>query len=95
MIASALQLVFDTFIFTLQFFALCLESLIKVFTRTERDVSDDIVLITGSGSGIGREMAYEYAKLGAKIVCWDMNEANNQETVNCIKAKGQIAFGFT
>jgi all-trans-retinol dehydrogenase (NAD+) len=92
---NIIQLIIDTLVYTLQFFLVCFQNLLKVFTRVERDVSGDVVLITGSGSGIGREMALEYAKLGAKVVCWDMNEANNQETVKCIKSNGQIAFGFT
>lgn len=39
-----------------------------------RSVKGDTVLITGGGSGIGRNMAKRFAKLGAKIVLWDMNQ---------------------
>ncbi|PIO61975.1 oxidoreductase, short chain dehydrogenase/reductase family protein, partial [Teladorsagia circumcincta] len=40
----------------------------------------EVVLITGSGSGLGRGMAVEFAKLGAKVVLWDINEKGNLET---------------
>lgn len=36
------------------------------------------VLITGSGHGLGREMAFKFADLGANLVLVDINDANNQ-----------------
>lgn len=62
---------------------------------TERDVSNDVVLITGAGHGIGKELAQQYAKLGATVVCWDVNEPTNQETVKLIKSQGGKAHGYT
>ncbi|XP_012061836.1 PREDICTED: short-chain dehydrogenase/reductase family 16C member 6, partial [Atta cephalotes] len=44
--------------------------------------------ITGAGHGIGKELAIGYASLGATVVCWDINEENNNETMNDIKKKG-------
>ncbi|KAG5306703.1 S16C6 reductase, partial [Acromyrmex insinuator] len=44
--------------------------------------------ITGAGHGIGKELAIGYASLGATVVCWDINEKNNNETMNDIKKKG-------
>ena len=46
-----------------------------------KSVRNDIVLITGGGSGIGRLIANKLAKLGATIVTWDVNEKGNLETV--------------
>lgn len=66
------------------------------FNAEERSVADDIVLITGTGHGIGKEMAQQYSALGATVVCWDINEKLNQETVNLLKSKGNNkAFGYT
>ncbi|XP_063616404.1 17-beta-hydroxysteroid dehydrogenase 13-like [Cydia splendana] len=54
-----------------------------------KDVSGEIILITGAGHGMGREVAIRFAKLGATIVCVDINKESNQETVDLIKeAKG-------
>lgn len=61
----------------------------------ERDVSGDVVLITGAGHGIGKELAQQYAQLGATVVCWDVNESTNQETVKLIKSQGGKAHGYT
>ena len=44
--------------------------------------------ITGTGHGIGKELALKYASLGATVVCWDINEANNEITVDEIKKMG-------
>jgi len=49
------------------------------------------VLITGSGSGIGRAAAIMFAEKGADIMVSDINEKGGQETVNLVKAKGQQA----
>lgn len=38
--------------------------------------------ITGSGRGIGQGLAREFAKLGCKVACVDVDEDLNQETVN-------------
>lgn len=65
------------------------------FTRLERDVSRDVVLVTGAGHGMGRELALQYSDLGATVVCWDINEQLNLDTVKIIKSKGRKAFGYT
>ncbi|XP_014484774.1 PREDICTED: short-chain dehydrogenase/reductase family 16C member 6-like [Dinoponera quadriceps] len=41
--------------------------------------------ITGAGHGIGRELAIGYASLGATVVCWDVNEETNVQTMHKIK----------
>lgn len=45
-----------------------------------KSVFGEIVLITGSGSGIGRQLARNFARLGAVLVLWDINETSNTET---------------
>ena len=42
-------------------------------------------IITGGGSGIGRETAVLFAKEGARVVVGDVNEAGGRETVDEIK----------
>ena len=49
---------------------------------------DKIVLITGSGSGIGKVSAQLYAKEGASLIISDINEQGGHETVKEIKAAG-------
>ena len=47
-----------------------------------------VALITGAGSGIGRESALLFAKEGAKVVVVDINDAAGNETVEMIRAQG-------
>lgn len=50
-----------------------------------KDVSQDIVLITGGASGIGRLMAIKFAKLGAKVIIFDLNLPGLEETTKMIE----------
>ncbi len=52
------------------------------------------VVITGSGSGIGRACALEFAKEGAKVVVADINSGDADETVNLIKKLNGNAVAF-
>lgn len=45
-------------------------------------VKDKVVIITGAGSGIGRETALLFAKEGAKVIIADIDEKAGKETVN-------------
>jgi all-trans-retinol dehydrogenase (NAD+) len=40
-----------------------------------RDIRGEVVLITGGAGGIGRSQADAFAKLGAKLILWDVNQA--------------------
>ncbi|HEX9074600.1 MAG TPA: glucose 1-dehydrogenase [Anaerolineae bacterium] len=51
-------------------------------------LKDKVALITGAGSGIGRETALVFAAEGAKIVVVDVNDAAGNETVDLIKKQG-------
>ncbi len=56
-------------------------------------LKDKVALITGAGSGIGRESALLFAREGAQIVVADINEVGGQETVTLIQeAGGDAAF---
>jgi NAD(P)-dependent dehydrogenase (short-subunit alcohol dehydrogenase family) len=50
-----------------------------------------VALITGAGSGIGRESALLFATEGAAIVVADRDDAAGQETVDAVKGAGGLA----
>jgi NAD(P)-dependent dehydrogenase (short-subunit alcohol dehydrogenase family) len=51
-------------------------------------LQDKVVLITGSGSGIGKSTALLFAREGAKVVVNDLNAEHGNETVNEIESAG-------
>ncbi|NJD78677.1 MAG: 3-oxoacyl-ACP reductase FabG [Candidatus Methanoperedens sp.] len=51
-----------------------------------------VAIITGAGSGIGRETALMFAEEGAKVVVADINEKSGRETVTEIKKAGDEGF---
>jgi all-trans-retinol dehydrogenase (NAD+) len=95
MILEIFMMILDIVVLTIKFWFNVIEGVVLLFTATERDVKDDIVLITGAGHGMGKQLALQYSDLGATIVCWDINEKLNLETVKFIKSKGKKAFGYT
>ena len=57
-------------------------------------LKDKVAVITGSGSGIGRYCAIEFAKNGAKVVVADINEKGAEDTVQQINKDGGEAVVF-
>ena len=51
-----------------------------------------IVIVTGAGSGIGRAMATEIAREGAKVVMADVNEAGLLETEAMASEVGEVSW---
>lgn len=58
-------------------------------------VRGSVVLITGAGSGIGRLMALEAARRGAKaVLIWDLNEEAAQKVASEVAELGASARGY-
>jgi len=75
-----------------------IERLVKIVLPQkmfEKNISGQVVLVTGGGSGIGRLMCLRFARLGATVVTWDINKLGNEETVDMIKKEGNRAFSYT
>jgi NAD(P)-dependent dehydrogenase (short-subunit alcohol dehydrogenase family) len=51
-------------------------------------LENKVALITGGGSGIGRETAHLFAREGAAIVVVDINDDGGAETVEMIRSSG-------
>ena len=50
-------------------------------------LQDKVAVITGAGSGIGKETALLFLEHGAKVVLADINQENLEETFEIIKQK--------
>ncbi|KAH8387216.1 hypothetical protein KR093_005620, partial [Drosophila rubida] len=94
-IYNIVLLIVDIVMLVVKFWVAIVEEVIKTFTtRPQANVAGQFVLITGAGHGMGKEMALQYAALGAKVLCWDVNEQTNSQTVKEIKQAGGTAFGY-
>lgn len=68
-----------------------LESLVfLIVPRRKKNVSGEIVLITGAGSGIGRLLSLKFASLGATVVLWDINQEGLKETSRLARENGAV-----
>lgn len=61
---------------------------------SEQRLKDEIILITGAGSGIGSASAIRLAKEGAKIIVNDINQENIDAVVKSIQGFGGSAMGY-
>ncbi|MBI3659571.1 SDR family NAD(P)-dependent oxidoreductase [Candidatus Acetothermia bacterium] len=58
-----------------------------------KTLENKVAIVTGAGSGIGREVAIKYAAEGAKVVVADIDEKGGNETVSLIrKNSGEATF---
>jgi all-trans-retinol dehydrogenase (NAD+) len=64
------------------------------FSLRRKDVKGQRVLITGSGSGLGRLMAHRFAKLGCTVVLLDVDKAGNEQTRTSISQLGASAHAY-
>ncbi|KFQ69990.1 Short-chain dehydrogenase/reductase family 16C member 6, partial [Phaethon lepturus] len=68
-----------------------LESLVfLVVPRRKKNVSGEIVLITGAGNGVGRLLSLKFASLGATVVLWDINQEGLKETSRLARENGAV-----
>ncbi|XP_070534875.1 short-chain dehydrogenase/reductase family 16C member 6-like [Ptychodera flava] len=51
-------------------------------------------LVTGAAGWLGRRLALEFARRGAVLVLWDINEDGNEETASEIREVGAEAFTY-
>ncbi|NXP53817.1 RDHE2 dehydrogenase, partial [Heliornis fulica] len=51
-----------------------------IFPPCKKTFAGEIVLITGSANGLGRQIALKFAPLGATLVLWDIDDEGNKET---------------
>ncbi|NXH37487.1 RDHE2 dehydrogenase, partial [Dicaeum eximium] len=67
---------------------LIIENTFCIFSRRKKYFAGEIVLITGSANGIGRQVALKLAPLGVTLVLWDIDDEGNIETSRLAQQNG-------
>lgn len=63
----------------------CISSLF--FQRVEESVKGKVVVVTGAGHGLGKELVTLFAERGARVALIDINKVNNEKTAQEINLK--------
>lgn len=58
------------------------------------DLDEKTAIVTGAGSGVGRELARTFAREGANVVCCGRTASRLDESVTLIEAEGGTAFAI-
>ncbi|XP_073981366.1 short-chain dehydrogenase/reductase family 16C member 6-like isoform X2 [Rhodnius prolixus] len=88
------KLVLDIILGTLIIFPFLLYKAVERMFMKPISIKGKICLVTGAGRGLGRELCIKLANLGATIVCVDIRQEINDETVKIIKDSGGKACGY-
>ncbi|XP_027745343.1 epidermal retinol dehydrogenase 2-like [Empidonax traillii] len=70
------------------FIYLFIENLFCICPLQKKYFAAEIVLITGSANGIGRQIALKFAPLGVTLVLWDIDDEGNKETCRLAQENG-------
>ena len=56
--------------------------------RKPKHIKNEVVLITGSGGYLGRQLVCDFAKQGAHVILWDYNNEENNKTCEYVRSIG-------
>ncbi|KFM69240.1 Epidermal retinol dehydrogenase 2, partial [Stegodyphus mimosarum] len=65
-----------------------------LFPRRRKNIKGEIVLITGAGHGLGRELALLLAEMEPVLVLWDINQDNNESVASKLRLAGHTVFSY-
>ncbi|XP_055947905.1 17-beta-hydroxysteroid dehydrogenase 13-like [Argiope bruennichi] len=65
-----------------------------LWPKSRKSIKGEIVLLTGAGHGLGKEVANRLAELGPVLVLWDINQENNESVASKLRAQGRTVFSY-
>lgn len=69
----------DVLIVAFKIVYILVKSIIRnILPKSKKDLSGETVLITGSAHGLGRQLALDISKHGARVVLWDISEVSKR-----------------
>ncbi|GBP40018.1 hypothetical protein EVAR_19145_1 [Eumeta japonica] len=96
--ASIFDIAKDTLLFLLLSCYYILESLFWTLVpnalRPMKSLKGDVVLVTGGGGGVGRQLAIKLARLGAKVVVWDINKGGSEKILVTISRQSSEGLAY-
>lgn len=94
-IYAGVSFALEVLVFVLRVYASWFYGMYRFFVPPEpKSMRGEIILITGSGHGMGREMSLQLAALGGVLVCVDINAGTNADTVDLIKENNGKAYAY-
>lgn len=88
-LSAASLIIIELLVLGVKLLYTALESLFRtLLPPVEKSLLNEVVLITGAGHGIGRELAFQFAAQGCVVVCWDIDTKGNEDTAKILSEKG-------
>ncbi|XP_050448682.1 short-chain dehydrogenase/reductase family 16C member 6-like isoform X2 [Cataglyphis hispanica] len=94
---KAARMIYDLFLFIGAMIIYIIKTVISTLIPHRyraKLIKDEIALVTGGASGIGKLIAIKLAKLGARVIIWDINKNGLMEVAEEIKKAGGKCYTY-